>query len=157
MKFSFWKNGAGEKELEIAVSRWRDALEAQADALSDGVRRNILREAMASGDSAPVPVGVRSAAWRLLGAALPMAAAVLLVLVFADRVGDRQGSGQIRVIAEKAGAEVVFSIKNGHRAHSVLKSSTPSSFEASSRIPVRNGSFRDSMDDGSGLVFYRID
>ena len=157
MSLRFWKNEHGDETLDRAVSLWRSALGSSHDHLSAPVRQRILQQAFDAREEAPTPIGVRSAAWRVLGGAVPVAVAVLLVLVFAERTGERNGAGHVRVTAAKTGAEVVFSIRNGHRAHAVYKSSFPNSFEGSARLPVRNGSFRDSMDDGSGLVFYRID
>ncbi len=157
MSLRYWKNEHGDEPLDRAVSQWRSTLQAENDRVSDPVRQKILHDALDARDAAPTPIGVRLAAWRVLGGAVPVAMAVLLVLVFADRTGERNGDGHVRVAASKAGAEVVFSITNGDRGHAVYKSNAPNSFDRSARLPVRNGSFRDSMDDGSGLVFYRID
>jgi len=64
MSLRFWKNQGGDEGLDHAVSRWRSALEAGDDRLSDPVRLRILQEALDAREAAPIPVGLRSAAWR---------------------------------------------------------------------------------------------
>jgi len=78
-------------------------------------------------------------------------------VLFADRLGEPTNHGPLTVRAAKNGDEVVFTIANGGRAHRVFKSSVPTNFDPSTAVTVRDGSFRDSADDGSDLVFYRID
>jgi hypothetical protein len=88
--------------------------------------------------------------------ALPVILAGFVVLFFADRANDPNGV-PTRVRAHKTGDEVVFTIANGQASHVIYKSNVPNKFDASSGVRVRNGTYRDSADDGSGLVFYRID
>jgi hypothetical protein len=93
---------------------------------------------------------------RILAGAVPALAATVVILLFAERTGD-PSVRPVSVRATKSGDEIVFTIANGRRAHKVYKSSVPNNFDPQSGVVVRDGAFRDAMDDGSGLVFYRID
>ncbi len=151
----FWKRERSDGEnLDRAVTEWRSTPRVE-ERLSDAARTRIIEETIQAQETEPIPVRLRSAAWRVLAGALPVAAAVLLVLVFADRAGDR--GTPVHVRATKTGNEVIFSIANGKRSHSVYKSSLPNSFDFSTRLAIQDGSFRDSADDASGVVFYRIE
>ena len=57
----------------------------------------------------------------------------------------------------RSGDEVVFTVANGSRDHSVYKSISSSDFRNAERISMRNGTFRDRVHDQAELVFYRID
>lgn len=140
--------------LDRAIAQMKSSISPER--LSDDVRHRILREAAAALEVQPVPTRLRAAAWRVLAGALPVAAVGLLALVLAGRSGGK-GEPALRIRATKAGDEVIFSIANGKNTHRVYKLNSANGFGDSSRIPVHAGSFRDSVDDGSGLVFYRID
>lgn len=142
-----------EETLDRAIAVWKAA--PVAERLSDEVRRSILRETLENLEAQPVPTRLRSAAWRILAGALPVAAIGLLAVVLVDR--GVEPTHALRVRATKAGGEVIFSIANGRNDHSVYKSSVPNKFGASAQLQVRGGSFRDTVDDDSGLVFYRIE
>ena len=142
-----------EEALDSVIAVWKAA--PRPERLSDETRRSILRETLENLDGQPVATGLRSAAWRILAGALPVAAIGLLAVMLVDR--GVEPTHPLRVRATKAGGEVIFSIANGNRDHSVYKSSVPNRFGASAQLQVRGGSFRDTVDDDSGLVFYRIE
>jgi hypothetical protein len=74
-----------------------------------------------------------------------------------DDVGPRAGL-VARVDAHKDGADVVFVIANGHRAHQVYKSHDPSDFGPDAQFVETRGSFRDRLSNGGAdVVFYRIE
>lgn len=149
----------GKGIVDQALAAWRESGES-AEHFSPAARDRILQAAF---EGRPAPLATRlpfrGAPRRFAGGLLSLAAAaaLLLAVVLVDRGGAPGGSGAVRVLASKTDGEVVFTIANGKRAHTVYKSNDPSEFGSSSRIPVRDGAFRDVVDDGSGLVFYRID
>ncbi len=148
------KRSESKALLERAVVEWRSA--ATAETLSDDARQTVLQAAFDRRDPIPQHRPLFSPLpRRILTGAVPLVLAAVTVMLFPERFGDPDSS--VRLQATKSRDEVVFTIANGQRAHSVYKSSVPSSFDSSSRVPVRDGSFRDAVDDGSGLVFYRIE
>jgi hypothetical protein len=59
--------------------------------------------------------------------------------------------------AVRQGDEVVFVIANGGGHHTVRKSNDPRHLTDSETLVVSDGAFRDNLDSGNNLVFYRID
>jgi hypothetical protein len=146
------KNDA-DRALEHAIACWKESVPPER--LSEGARGRILRQAVETQEMQPVPTRLRSAAWRILASALPVAVIGLFAIVLADRTGESDHA--LRIRATKAGGEVIFSIANGRSTHSVYKSNDPNGFGTAARLTVHGGSFRDAVDDESGLVFYRIE
>lgn len=139
----------GDRDLDQAAA-WLRA--ASPESLSEAARRRILREAFHA-----APTALPRIAWgrRLFAGGLPIALICLLAFVLADRTGG--GDAPLRILAAKAGDEVVFSMPGGKSHYTVYKCNIASNLGESNRIPVKANSFRDTVDDESGLVFYRIE
>lgn len=90
---------------------------------------------------------------------IPVAAAAMAVaLLWLGGPGRAvDGNADARVEARKVGDRVVFVVRNGGRAHTVSRSTTPDRFDASQTALLDRGSFEDRLDTGHNLVFYRID
>lgn len=96
----------------------------------------------------------RPARWFAgLAAASLVGVLSISILVHRDGRQDRPFTVQ----AEKVGDEVVFTIANGNRAHSVRKATHPALLERAEAQRIRNGRFSDSASEEAGIVFYRID
>lgn len=96
--------------------------------------------------------------WMLAGLLPVMAVAALLAVVPAlrhDRTVATAAPGRLTV--SKVDGEVVFTLANGTRQHTVCKSTVPNHFDPASAVRMKGGSFTDRTEDGEGLVFYRID
>lgn len=152
------KNNRSDSDLlQRAIAESRESLESEAD-LSPAARAKILRAAYESRSEAAAYRPLLGLIPRkLLAGAFPVLAAAVVVLFLADRGGDPANARHLTVRAAKTGDEVVFTIANGHSSHVVYKSSQPNRFDPATGVSVRDGAFRDTTDDGSGLVFYRID
>jgi hypothetical protein len=99
---------------------------------------------------------------RVLAAgALPLALAVgLMALV--DRGGVQApptilGHKSPTVEVAKVGDRVEFKVSNGGRPHWVSRSTSPDEFDPDLRVRMREGAFADNLEDGTTLVFYRIE
>ena len=145
-----------EEVLDQAIAEWRQ-VSLPEETFSAEARSRILQAAFAASlDVAGSPSGFRPVLRRVVLGVIPVLA-VAVVLLFSDRAGDPSKQAPVRVGAMKNGSEVVFTIANGHRSHSVYKSSVPNKFDHASALQIRDGAFRDAVEDGLGLVFYRIE
>jgi hypothetical protein len=66
------------------------------------------------------------------------------------------GRGHTTLRAEKQDGDVVFVIANSGHSHEVSRSTAPHG-GSSDRFLATTGVFRDSLDSGPDLVYYRID
>jgi hypothetical protein len=89
---------------------------------------------------------------------------LLLLLLMAGYMMSPGGGVEIaangevpRLEAVRQGDEVIFKIANGDRSHTVRKSNSASDLQDSESVVVTDGAFRDRLDSGGDLVFYRID
>lgn len=141
--------------LTEAIAAWRRSEQAP-EALRPETRGRIV-EAVFADASSRIPAGFRPlfAPRRWFGAL----AAVSMVLVAAVAVlfQQEQVGGSTLVAAEKVGSEVVFTIANGNRTHSVKKATHPALLERAEAVKVTNGRYSDAGDDSAAIVFYRID
>jgi hypothetical protein len=95
----------------------------------------------------------------ILAGGMPLLlAATILAWVAVDLDADYlPGQGAANVQVAKIGGSVVFTIENGDREHRISRSLRPDSFDSAGTVKVMEGTFRDDLDSGSDLVFYRID
>ncbi len=96
--------------------------------------------------------------WALAGA-LPVALlAAVLVWGLWPVGGPPPGPGTGPMLrASRVGDEVVFEIANGGRPHTVHRSGRADDLGGGQPLAVSEGRFRDRIDAGGNLVFYRID
>ena len=101
------------------------------------------------------------ARWAAFGAVPVVASAVVASwLLFAGpgAVPTAPEIADVSVSALKVGDRVVFTIGNGGRSHRVVRTSSPASISGPGEtMAVEDGTFSDCLQDGSDLVFYRID
>ncbi|ANM28916.1 hypothetical protein ABI59_03785 [Acidobacteria bacterium Mor1] len=99
--------------------------------------------------------------WQVLGAAVaPVALGVALLVSLGptgSMLGNQPGPGSdaIQVHALKVGDRVVFTIDNGAEEHTVNRSEDPTRFDPASAVKVTD-SYAEKLENGSNLVFYRI-
>lgn len=149
-------------DLDRAITAWRAAPE-ERPAISDLGRRRILNSVsnLRAGVWAPVPSTPLFQPTRnlMLGTALPVAAMTVilgLLLIQSGWIRTELPAQTTRVEVLKRGGEVVFVITNGERTHRISKSSHPEG-NAEREVFTAQGEFRDRLDAGPDLVFYRID
>ena len=147
------------RELDRAIRDWRG--QGSEEQLAAPTRARILEavtERAAHGGSTapliPLFLPVRRLA---LAAGLP-ALVLALALGYGARIAENPGEfGEPRLIATKQAGEVVFIIANGGRPHRVYRSTDPARLGTEAAFTATDGSFRDRLDSGPDLVFYRID
>ena len=143
--------------LERALSQWKSA-RGPVSGLSPATRGEILRTAL---ESRPEKASYRPLLGiiprRILSGAIPALALGAVLVLVGERMGGGSHARPLSIRAAKNGDDVVFTIANGGRPHRVLKSTVPTRFDPTTAVTVRDGAYRDATDDGSGLVFYRID
>jgi hypothetical protein len=139
-----------------ALTTWKNETQPN-ETLTREARGRILSGAFESLSESHAPAPLFSPVpRRIVAGTLPAVLALVVVAVFADRVGDPvRPASKLRV--GKAGDEVVFTIANGGTPHRVYKSSLPNNFHGAELIVVEDGAFRDRVQNGSDLTFYRID
>lgn len=142
--------------LDEAIRAFRTSRET-AETLSPQTRATIVEtswnEAKSRTESGFRPA-FRPARWLAgLAAASIVGVLSISILVHREAVQDRPFTVQ----AEKVGDEVVFTIANGNRAHSVRKATHPALLDRAEAQKIRNGRFSDSASEEAGIVFYRID
>jgi hypothetical protein len=145
-----------ESNLKAALAAWRGE-GPEEEKLSASSRSELFRRVQSPG-SAPfgtVTLFPPVRRW-VLAAGIPLVLTAGLAWL-GGRVGEPAPPG-VRIQVAKQGEEVVFTIADGRRVHQVRKSEDPSEFDSASAVRVRNGgSYRDGVDTGADLVFYRID
>jgi hypothetical protein len=149
-------------DLDRAITAWRTSSE-ELPSISEFGRRRILNtvsnlraQGRVPEASTPLFQPTRS---LVLGTALPVVAmTVVLGLLLAQSgwIGTELPAQTTRIEALKQGGEVVFVITNGDQAHRISKSSRPDG-NAEGEVFTAQGEFRDRLDAGADLVFYRID
>ena len=147
--------------LDAEIRDWVDAERMAPDArLSAQTRSRILGQARRS----PVrrarltalfaPTGRLALAAGLPALVLSISLGMLLIPGAPRKASSDPG---ITIEATKQGDEVVFLIANGNRTHRVYRSSSPTGQSSGSAYATARGSFRDRLDSGGELLFYRID
>jgi len=154
------KDRAGD--LDRAIAAWHASSE-ERPSISDLGRRRILKSVSNLRAQGRVPEASTPlfppARNLVLGTALPVVAMTVvlgLLLIQSGWIGTELPAQTTRVEVLKQGGEVVFVIINGKRAHRVSKSSSPEG-NAEEEVFTAQGEFRDRLDAGADLVFYRID
>jgi len=147
--------GSAGSRLERMIEAARATPET---GLSGESRGRILREALHDGEADEALPALFTPTRRLLVAgALPVLLAVgLLVGIFPGK-HQTTASHPASIAVSKQGDQVLFTIRNGDRAHRVVRSSQPDRFDGSEGVAVTDGSYAEGLSDGSDLVFYRID
>jgi hypothetical protein len=148
-------------DLESALAEWRQQRFPELK-LSQQTRARIFRAAAERHSRRIEPaVPLFFPAGRLtVATVMPL----LLLLLMAGYILMPGGDVEIaangeapRLEAVRQGDEVIFVIANGGRSHLVRKSSSASNLKDSESFVVTDGAFRDRLDSGGDLVFYRID
>jgi len=163
IRHTFAKRGntGQDRDLDEAIAIWR-AAEPARERLSGATRTRILANARerTPGRSRVLAPLFLPAGRLALGAALPIVALTLLLGTLmrpgVEFNGFPDPAHAPRVEATKASGEVLFVIANGNSRHRVTRSSVPNG-AAESMFTTAEGSFRVKIDDGSDVVFYRID
>ena len=143
-----------EDRLSTALREWRDS-ERSAEQLSTDCRTRILEASRPGQKLRPLAsLFLPLRGWALAGA-LPVAL-LTLALGYGFLPGPETESDTAPTLrASRVGDEVVFQIANGGKPHRVYRST--SAGEAGEAMAVTDGRFRDRLDRGGDLVFYRID
>lgn len=151
--------GHGSPDLDSAISAWKNG-SVQAEALSEVARIRILARAANPGRHAP-PLRALFFPLRqlVLAGALPLVLLTGLIgYVTLQSLVATPGVEHPPISASKTSdGEVIFKIANGKRVHRVYMSTSPDRFEQAPGFTTRDGAFRDRLDGGPDLVFYRID
>jgi hypothetical protein len=157
--------GAETPDLDAALLAWRKAPAAGAvERLSAETRSSILDATLERSQSdyaaerplTPLFLPAR----RMMLVGFPVLALTLALgwLVRPAEIAAPVAADRFPPVhATKSGDEVIFLIANGQRPHAVYKSQAPNSFDAPPAFWTQDGSFRDRLDGGPALVFYRID
>lgn len=142
--------------LPEALSKLRGSLEA-GPVLSEGARERILARVLTASSTFERARRPWFRVGRLaLAACLPLGLVGVGAAVFLLRGGGSEGAAGI-VRVEKSGDQVIFTIANGKKTHTVLRSSDPARFDAGSARRVVGGRFEDPVAGESGIVFYRVE
>ena len=145
------------QDLNAAIAAWKTSAR-RSETLSDVVRSRIVARA---GDRKPRPaIRTLFLPFRRLALAGALPVVLLTALVgYATHQSLAPAPGLVPppILASKAAGEVIFTIANGNRVHNVYLSTSPDRFENSPAFTTRDGAFRDRLDGGPDLVFYRID
>jgi hypothetical protein len=146
--------------LEQALGDWR-AADRRPEKLSVPTRERILEAATREGNrqvrfDLPAPLFLPARRFAL-AALLPLVLLSVALGYFLVPAGPGEAPGAPRLMATRLGDEVVFVIANGDRPHRVTKASDPRGFDSGEPVAVEQGVFRDHVDSGANLVFYRID
>jgi hypothetical protein len=149
------RNNESEAKVLRGIAALRDE---PAAVLSAPARDRILRDTIerTSQPAAALAPLFAPRRWIVAAGVLPvMLAGALVALV--DRSSVPSGTDRPMVQAMKVDGQVVFTIANGSRTHRVYRSTTPDRFDLSAPVDVTDGVYRDGIDRGENLVFYRID
>lgn len=132
--------------------------------LSDAARARILSEVTRPTPQKPFWPPLFAPTTRLLVAGgLPLILAVAMIALVERSAGTAPvealglAPSPATVQVAKVGGRVEFTISNGQRSHFVSRSTVPDRFDASRRVRMTDGAYADNLDDGTALVFYRID
>jgi hypothetical protein len=160
---SFIRKRRRTPDLDAALREWRSGRRERSE-LSPAARARILRYSALSRELRIRPeraVPLFFPARRLaLATALPVLVLSLMVgylLIPGGAMQTAESGGGPVLQAVRQGDEVIFTIADGGGSHMVRKSRTPNALEDCETFVVSDGAFRDRLDSGGGLVFYRID
>ena len=147
--------------LSEALSEWRSAHPSQ-ERLSEGCRARILKASRGTtlrDRLSPLrTLFLPLRGWALAGA-LPVA---LLAVALAYGLWPAGAPGNVAdsapmLRASRVNGEVVFEIANGGKPHQVVRTGRADDLTGGQPVAVTDGRFRDRLDSGGELVFYRID
>ena len=148
---------ASQEQLDRAIAELRTSSESAQERLSEGFRGRILEASQRPGyEIRPMPSLFLPTKRLALAGGLPLALSAALLVVFAY-LRTPTISPVVGVQAAKQGDQVIFTIANGGKSHTVYKSNIPVHFERGSRIRIENGSFSDLATGGPDIVFYQIE
>jgi len=150
---------SGSSELDSAISAWKRHSGGQ-ESLSDVARSRILARAADSSRPAPSLMTLFFPLKRLvLAGVLPLFLLTALIgyLTHQGLVGLQRPDFPPISASKTHDGEVIFRIANGTRAHKVYLSTAPDRFDNAPAFTTRDGAFRDRLNGGPDLVFYRID
>lgn len=158
----------GEKHdgLATCLDSWRRRGTAQPESLSATARANVLRAARVARADAPAEGTWSVPRWVFAAAAPTLTVAALaglwtLSLPEGEVAGDPGASHVVeishKISVSKVGDEIVFDIANGTQVHEILKSTTPRHFDERTRTETGDGSYKDALNNGVTLTFYKID
>jgi len=146
----------GGAVLNRAIAEWQGSGSSD-EALSGHARSRIVDETLDPARDPAAPASLFVPARRLaLAGVLPVMLGAALVLLL-GHAGTYVTSKAPRLQVEKRGGQVVFNIANGQKSHYICKSNVPNKFDCGRGVQVRNGAYADTVNDGSDIVFYRID
>ncbi len=150
-------------ELEEAIREARREAVRKEERFSGAARARILAEVARGGPSRESwPPLFAPQARLVLAGGLPLVLAGALLLMM-DRSGIDRSPAVANPLSEtvvdvaKVGNRVEFTIRNGKTGHFVYRSTTPDRFDGRGAVRVTDGSYAETLADGSALVFYRID
>ena len=154
----------GSQALEEALGAWRESESIlPAERLSPGARANIRVLSRQAASVAPestltrlfVPFG------RIVAAAgVP---ALLLALSLGWFLGcgstelDGTETAPLAIKTSKVNGQAVFEIANGGSEHRVYRADSPQKLADAALYTTATGSFTDTLDEKSTVVYYRID
>lgn len=148
-----------QDDLEQALAAVRREARAGAPRLSGAARSRILTEVARQAATRPLWPGLFAPPSRLwLASGLPVLLAAALFAVVHRPVVEAPplpSGAPASVLAAKVGDRVEFTIANGHRSHRVYRSTAPDGFREG--VKVTDGSYAERLDDGSSIVYFRID
>lgn len=151
-----------EALIDEALENWRQLeSEMPVERLSAGARANI--RVLARGKADPVLERPLGSLFVPLGRLV--AAAGIPALVLAVSFGWLIGAGgaftpendTVSIRSHKIDGQAVFEIANGGKMHRVYKAHSARELADSELFTATSGSFSDSLEGESGVVFYRID
>ena len=148
---------ADSEILDRSIEAWKSD-DAPIAHLSPRARAGILSRVGEPSAAAQGLRGLFLPAWRWAWAGvLP----VVVLTIALGVLGMPQDTGKTktatRVEAHKLPGEVVFLIANGGVEHRVSRRSIPDGSSRGTSIVTTDGAFRDALDSGETIVFYRID
>jgi hypothetical protein len=148
---------ATRDSLTAALEVWRSASPA-AEHLSAECRDRVLRESVRPAVAPPLARLFLPARQWVAGAAIPvvLAAALGTALWNGDGAVSPRGASIASIAVHRHNGEVVFTIDNGGRPHRVLRSTDPRG-EDVEQLAGGGRVFRDRLDSGPDIVFYRIE
>jgi hypothetical protein len=160
-KILSFKPRADAGHLERELEAWREAeRRAPAARLSERVRERVLRGAT-NGGPAEIPFASLFLPTRRFAVAAALPLLVLTVamgyLLMPGGTLEPAGEEPVRLSVSKQGDEVVFLIADGQRPHRVYRSTSPDVVDRDQVYTTAKEAFRDRLDAGGELVFYRID
>ena len=154
--FSNSKNS--DATLNAAIAALRSQAQSTDPVLTDSCRATILDNALNPQISLKPETALflPMRRWVLAGV-LPVMAVVAVVAVAPFVHLGQTASVPGSLTVSKHDGDVVFTLANGKRQHTITRSTVPNRFDPASAVRMKDGSFVDNAGDGAGLVFYRID